>query len=116
MSTSTATAPEKHTADAHAAHDGHGKRPYLLIFWALLALTVIEVSTIFWPLVIDPELVERLHFIVVVPFLMAIAIGKAGLVAAYYMHLRYDPRWLLPVFIGPFVLAILFGIIIVVQY
>jgi cytochrome c oxidase subunit IV len=116
MSTSTATAPEKHTADAHTAHDDHSKRPYLPIFWALLALTIIEVSTIFWHFVIGEELVERLHFIVVVPFLMAIAIGKAALVAAYYMHLRYDPRWLLPVFIGPFVLAVLFGIIILVQY
>ena len=110
MSTPTATAPEVHTADAHAAHDDHGKRPYMLIFWALLVLTVFEVSTIFIPIP------ENLHFIVTAPLLMAIAIGKAGLVAAYYMHLRYDPRWLLPVFIGPFVLAILFGIIILIQY
>lgn len=110
MTTETATVHEAPAVDAHHAHDDHGKRPYMLIFWALLALTVFEVSTIFIPIP------ENLHYILTAPLLMAIAIGKAGLVAAYYMHLRYDPRWLLPVFIGPFALAILFGIIIVVQY
>ena len=110
MSTETATVPEAPHAEAHAAHDDHGKRPYMAIFWGLLVLTIFEVSTIFIPIP------ENLHLVVTAPLLMVIAIGKAALVAAYYMHLRYDPRWLVPVFVGPFALAILFGVIILIQY
>lgn len=91
-------------------HDeGHGKRPYMAIFWLLLALTVVEVSSIFLPEGAVPD------FIIAI-FLLTLAVAKAALVAMYYMHLRYDPRLLWAVFLGPFLLAILFAVIIIFQY
>ena len=99
------------TEHAEVIHhdEGHGKRPYMAIFWLLLALTVLEVSSIFLPEGAVPE------FIIAI-FLLTLAVGKAALVAMYYMHLRYDPRLLWAVFLSPFALAILFALIIIFQY
>jgi caa(3)-type oxidase subunit IV len=74
----------------------------------LLALTVVEVSTIFLPHGVVP------HWMLGT-FLMALAVGKAVLVAMYYMHLRYDPWLLAGVFLGPFGLALFFACMMVLQ-
>src|SRR5262245_36194949 len=99
---------QTHSQGTHAGSD-HSKRPYMTVFWALLVLTLIEVSSIFLP----PDTIPK---VVVVVFLLSLAVSKAALVAMYYMHLRYDPRSLAVVFVGPFGLAFLFALIILFQY
>jgi caa(3)-type oxidase subunit IV len=93
----------------HTSHADHEKRPYMTIFWLLLVLTVIEVSSLWLPDGMFPKAL-------IAAFLLTLAVGKAALVAMYYMHLRYDPRLLWAIFLGPFGLAILFGVIIINQY
>ena len=103
------TTPQATPAPAHGhEHSDHDKRPYLRIFWMLLALTVVEVSTIFLPNGTVP------HWMLGT-FLMALAVAKAALVALYYMHLRYDPRLLAGIFLGPFGLALFFAAMMVLQ-
>jgi cytochrome c oxidase subunit 4 len=43
----------------------------------------------------------------IVPVLLAIAIVKAGLVAAYYMHLRYEKLFYTLIFVTPTLFALL---------
>lgn len=105
MSTEHAAAATQH-GDSHA---GHGKRPYMAIFWSLLVLTIIEVSTLWMP-----ESWGIPHWMLGC-FLMALAFGKASLVAAYYMHLRYDPLGLTGIFLAPFGLALFFAVMMVFQ-
>jgi caa(3)-type oxidase subunit IV len=42
----------------------------------------------------------------IVPVLLAIAIVKAGLVAAYYMHLRYEKLFYTLIFVTPTLFAL----------
>jgi cytochrome c oxidase subunit 4 len=90
-------------AEAHFEEELHRKHTNpVLVFVILTVLTVIEiVITLF-----------NLPKSLIVPFLLAVSFTKAMLVAAYYMHLRYE-RWLYTaVFIAPasfavFLIAIL---------
>ncbi len=60
-----------------AAH----KHPnYMTIFWWLAILTVIELAVIFLPLA----------KVTIGVLLVALALGKAALVAMYFMHLRFE--------------------------
>jgi cytochrome c oxidase subunit IV len=74
-----------HHADDHAAapHDGyaHVMPPSILIgtFLALVGLTIVTVASSYFPL-------GSIELFVA----MGIATVKAGLVAVYFMHLRYD--------------------------
>ncbi len=76
MSTPSNTAP----AEAHAAHDdfAHHVRRYLFVFYALLFGTLLTVGASYIPFG------NREVNIGVALF---IAIGKASLVACYFMHL-----------------------------
>ncbi len=58
---------------------GASRRTYVLVFVALAAITVLEVGVTYLP-------VPR------VPVLIPLALIKAGLVALFYMHLKYDRR------------------------
>jgi cytochrome c oxidase subunit 4 len=50
----------------------------------------------------------------IVPVLIAFTLTKAGLVMAFYMHLKYDTRWYSMVLIFPFFMVVLlFGVVIV---
>jgi len=55
------------------------QRTYVAVFGALAALTVLEVGVTYLPL---PR----------IPILVPLALIKAGLVALFYMHLKYDRR------------------------
>ncbi len=71
------------------------KRPYVRAFMALALLTLIEIQ------------VPGLTFLakqIQIAFLVAFAITKASIVAAYYMHLRYEPRVLAYIPLVPIVL------------
>lgn len=79
------------TATAH-------KHPnYMAIFWYLAILTVIELGVIFLPLG---------KFTIGV-LLVGLAVGKASLVAMYFMHLRFETRTLGLIAITPLAIATL---------
>lgn len=76
------------TANATAAigtERVEAKRPYVLVFVALAAITAIEVF------------VSQLSTItneVRISLLIVLAVTKGSLVVGYYMHLKYEPKWL----------------------
>ena len=79
---------------ATAAH----KHPnYMAIFWWLAALTVLEIGVVFLPFgkVVNGTL------------LCALAIGKAALVAMYFMHLRFETKTLGMIAVTPLAIATL---------
>lgn len=89
MSTSNQPA-EKHVgADAaHAAPHGPGVPLYVGIG---VVLTVVTVFEVFAPGILSDGLDLRPPLSLVLT-LLGLAFVKAGLVAAFYMHLRYDSR------------------------
>ncbi|MBI2845202.1 MAG: cytochrome C oxidase subunit IV family protein [Chloroflexi bacterium] len=71
------------------------RRPYIKVFVFLAIFTAIEVVVATNPLA---KLTQ-------VALLLALATGKALLVAMYYMHLRYDDRRIMLIAFSPFILA-----------
>jgi cytochrome c oxidase subunit IV len=81
-----------------AATKADHKHPnYMTIFWWLAALTVIELAVIFLPL-------AKLTIGVL---LVGLALGKAALVAMYFMHLRFETRTLGLIAVTPLAIATL---------
>ena len=79
---------------ATAAH----KHPnYMAIFWWLAILTVVELAVVFMPL-------SKLTIGVL---LCALALAKAALVAAYFMHLKFETKTLTWIAFTPLAIAIL---------
>lgn len=88
------------TAPAHTApHQGrtHHHPNYLMIFWWLAILTVVEIGLIFMPI---PKMTINV-------LLGACALAKAVLVAAYFMHLRFEVRMLGLIAVTPLAIATL---------
>ena len=79
------------------AGSGHKEPNYMGVFWALLVLTLAEVGIFY------------LHIprLVMVGSLTLMALAKAGLVAAYFMHLRFEKRTLALIVISPLLLSAL---------
>jgi caa(3)-type oxidase subunit IV len=75
---------------------------YMGVFWWLLALTVLEV--IFASLPTGP----MYPHIVKILILVSMAIGKAALVALYFMHLRFEVRTLGIIALTPMILCVFF--------
>ena len=75
--------------NAEHGHEGPGVRTYWIIGVALAVATVFEV---FAPSLIAEGTELRPSGSLILT-LLAFAFVKAGLVAAYYMHLRYDSKW-----------------------
>ena len=73
----------------------HKEPNYMGVFWALLVLTLAEVAVFYMG-------VPRLVLIV---SLILMALAKAGLVAAYFMHLALEKRTLAVIVISPLVLS-----------
>jgi cytochrome c oxidase subunit IV len=77
-----------------AAH----KHPnYMAIFWYLAILTVVEVAVVFLPF---GKFVNGV-------LLCALALGKASMVAMYFMHLKFETRTLAMVAVTPLAIATL---------
>jgi len=72
------------TATGTAPVEEVRKRPYVAVFAILAVVTFIELNVYSVGL-------PRLETITILVVLAAI---KASLVVAYYMHLRYEPRWI----------------------
>jgi caa(3)-type oxidase subunit IV len=75
----------------------HRHPNYMAIFWYLAILTVIEIGVIYLPLG---------KFTIGV-LLCSLALGKAALVAMYFMHLRFETRTLGMIAIVPLLIATL---------
>jgi cytochrome c oxidase subunit 4 len=82
-----------------AAH----KHPnYMAIFWYLAILTVVEVAVVFLPF---GKFINGV-------LLCALALGKAAMVAMYFMHLKFETRTLGLIAITPLLIATLLVFII----
>jgi cytochrome c oxidase subunit 4 len=60
--------------------------PYMKVFWTLLVLTVLEYAYARF-------LEGRISFVSLVAGLMILAITKAFLVGWFFMHLKFEGRW-----------------------
>jgi cytochrome c oxidase subunit IV len=83
-------------AHAHGAGSHAGVGTYLTIAAVLTIVTACEVAVIY---------VRRLAP-VVVPLLLVMSAAKFALVVLFFMHLRYEPRPLAVMFVGPLVIAV----------
>ena len=75
----------------------HKHPNYMAIFWFLAILTVVEIAVIYMPLA---------KFTIGV-LLCALALGKATIVAMYFMHLRFEARTLGMIAVVPLLIATL---------
>ncbi len=82
---------------------GEHKHPnYMAIFWLLAILTVIELIVVFLPF---GKMVNG-------TMLCALAVGKAVVVAMYFMHLKFESRTLGLIALTPLAIATLFVFVI----
>jgi cytochrome c oxidase subunit 4 len=89
------SAPPPHDSTGHAS-----VRTYVRVAVVLTVVTALEVG------------VTYIRFLtpIIVPLLLAMAVAKFALVAMYFMHLRYDPRAVTAVFLGPLLIATGLGV------
>jgi cytochrome c oxidase subunit 4 len=81
---------------------GHKHPNYMAIFWYLAILTVVEIAVVFLPF---GKLING-------TLLCALAVGKAALVAMYFMHLKFETRTLGLIAITPLAIATLLVFVI----
>lgn len=91
MATETASATAAVGTEEHLV-----KRPYVAVFVALAVITLVEVYVSGLSVLAN---VERITLLVV------LSVTKGSLVVAYYMHMRYEPRWLLMIPFGALALV-----------
>src|SRR5262249_32628386 len=93
---------EAHMAQAQAAHatTGHDHPNYMAIFWILLVMTIAELATAAIPTG------GAYPYPLKVALLVGMALGKAALVAAYFMHLRFERSTLGLIAVTPLVLCV----------
>jgi cytochrome c oxidase subunit 4 len=81
----------------------HASPNYWLIWLYLFILTVVEVAVIFAPIA----------KLIIVIALIALALAKATMVAAYFMHLRFEARTLALIAVTPLLLGALLIFILI---
>lgn len=86
-----------HTHAPAAEHHGGSKRLYYGVWTWLLGLTIIEVMLAYFNLPLGLMLF----------LLLLLSVAKAGLITAYFMHLRFEPARLAGTLIPVLVVAIL---------
>ena len=93
--------PEQAAASGRGGEAGRGQ--YLVAFAVLIALTLVELG------------VARTGGIprgAVIAALVLLAVAKAALIAAFYMHLRYETRILRITVLGPLVAPAVYGLVL----
>jgi cytochrome c oxidase subunit 4 len=78
-----------------SAHEHASVRTYVRVALVLTLVTALEVGVIY---------IRQLTPIIV-PLLLAMSAAKFALVVMFFMHLRYDPRPLTGLFVGPLLIA-----------
>ena len=91
MTQISATHTDAHIGETHAKHTSP-----VLVFGILTIATIVEIAIT----------VLKVPKDVLVPILLAMSFAKAGLVAAYYMHLRYEKWIYTAVFVAPALFAV----------
>ena len=81
----------------------HASPNYWLIWLYLFILTVVEIAVIFAP-------IARIAIVIA---LVALALAKASMVAAYFMHLRFEVRTLSLIAMTPLLLGALLIFILI---
>jgi cytochrome c oxidase subunit IV len=81
---------EEHRTEAHA--------PYVKVWGALLVLTLIE----YWYASIFKD-----YFLILLTGLMALALIKAGMVGWFFMHLKFEGKWVYIMIVPACVLAVI---------
>lgn len=95
-------------SEEHRMEGTATKRPsYMLIWFVLLVLTIVEVGLAY---------VSSLPRNVLVLVLVGLAIWKATLVAMYYMHLRFERLRVILLATAPLPLAIILVLAILLEY
>lgn len=91
MSTTESTELDDDSPVHPGEHHTHGPsdKQYFTIFWVLVVLTALEISTEWWP--------DGTRDIAV-PVLLILMGIKFVLIASYFMHLKWDPSLLKRVF------------------
>jgi cytochrome c oxidase subunit 4 len=84
----------------------HAHPRYILIWVILLVLTLAEVGYAFLDL---PKVVLAVG-------LVMMAFWKAGMVAMYYMHLRYEPKRLWILAVSPLPLAVILVLAVITEF
>ena len=81
----------------------HHEPNYLIVFFALAALTALEVAIVFVPI----------SKLIIGVALVALALVKAVLVALYFMHLRYEKFGLSLIALTPLLICtlLIFGLL-----
>ena len=82
---------------ANVEHADEGSRLYLIVWFWLLALTVVEVVLAYRQLAIQ----------IMLFLLMSLSIVKAALIIAYFMHLKFEKRSLALTLMPPLVICVI---------
>jgi cytochrome c oxidase subunit 4 len=90
-----ATAPGAHGADDHVEHPGWSV--YWKVALILTIITAVEVSAYYIP--------TWSNSWIYVPSMLMMSTIKFFIVAAYYMHLKYDHKLFRTLFTGPLLMA-----------
>jgi len=101
------SAPD-HNHPAPAADDGHEEShvgTYVTVFLTLGFLTIVEV---FVPSVYSAEWNQTTKMLL----LSGLALAKVGLVGMFFMHLKYEKKWIawiamMPVYMGVFAILLM---------
>ena len=96
MSAATTRLPEPE--HGHTEHLPHHEVPYVLIFFVLVALTVVTVAVAMYRF--EMELINVL-------LALFVASIKGSLVALFFMHLKFEGKLIYLIFIVPLCLCVL---------
>jgi cytochrome c oxidase subunit IV len=102
---------EKETLQPAESLEAHipaarARAPYLVAFAVLIALTLVEIG------VVRSGGIPRGAAVVA---LVAIAIAKAGLIALFYMHLRYETGILKLTVLGPLIAPAVYALLLILD-
>ena len=92
---------------AHAPGGVSRARQYLIIFFVLFLLTIVEVGVAY----VQGHKTE----VVVVVVLFALALVKAACVALFFMHLKWETRVLRATVVVPLGLPVLYALILITE-
>lgn len=106
MANSTATAAPTVEAQHTDAHAGQRHINPVFVFVILTVVTVVEIAITLFHLPKD----------FLVPVLLGMSFAKASLVAAYYMHLRYEKPLYTIVFVTPALFAVFLIVVLAASY
>jgi cytochrome c oxidase subunit 4 len=88
--------------DQPAGETHPSTRVYAVVFFILALMTTVELALSLNYFVVPQDLLT--------PLFLAGALIKASLVAAFYMHLKYDTKFYTYIFVIPVLLLIVFAI------